>query len=522
MSESPSPAIGREARLPNTTTLLIACLRIAVGWHFLYEGTAKLLDRGWSSVGYLQSSTGPLAGVFQRLAENPAWLKGVDYLNMAGLILIGLALMLGLFTRTAAISGAMLLALYYLAYPPLVGLPHSGSAEGSYLLVNKNLVELFALLVILVLPAAGWGLDGVLAAWRQRRKAALVDDLTGQRPNQIIMNLAPADFSRRRVLAGLAGVPFLGAYVLAALKRHGWTSFEEIHLLDRPDASSGPTLKFDFSKTMADLKGRPPMAKIGNIELSRLILGGNLMGGWAHARDLIYVSQLVKAYHHRAKIYETFRLAEACGVNAIITNPVLCDVINDYWRDPGGKIQFIADCGDKDILETIKRSIDAGAATCYVNGGDADEWVAKGEFDRIAKALELIRQNGMPAGIGAHKLQTAKTCVEKGLVPDFWMKTLHHHKYWSAKPQQEHDNVFCDDPEGTIKFMATRQQPWIAYKTLAAGAIQPKDGFRYAFAGGADFICVGMYDFQMINDINIAVTVLTDEAKLKRQRPWYA
>jgi thiosulfate dehydrogenase [quinone] large subunit len=104
------------------------------------------------------------------LAENAALLKAVDYANVVGLLLIGAALMLGLWTRLAAVGGILLLALYYLAYPPFVGSPVPEQIEGAYLIVNKNLVELLALAVVVVLPAASMGLDGILAGWRQRRR----------------------------------------------------------------------------------------------------------------------------------------------------------------------------------------------------------------------------------------------------------------------------------------------------------------------------------------------------------------
>jgi hypothetical protein len=108
--------------------------------------------------------------------------------------------------------------------------------------------------------------------------------------------------------------------------------------------------------------------------------------------------------------------------------------------------------------------------------------------------------------------------VEQGLKPDFWVKTLHHHNYWSAQPQAEwHDNMYCYKPQETIDFMNGLEEPWIAFKVLAAGAIQPKDGFQFAFNNGADFICVGMYDFQIVEDVNIALDTLS---KINRIRPW--
>ena len=80
------------------------------------------------------------------------------------------------------------------------------------------------------------------------------------------------------------------------------------------------------------------------------------------------------------------------------------------------------------------------------------------------------------------------------------------------------DNVFCSNPQETIDFMNKLEQPWIAFKTLAAGAIKPKDGFQYAFNNGADFIVVGMYDFQLVDDTNILLDAL---ANVSRTRPWY-
>ena len=337
----------------------------------------------------------------------------------------------------------------------------------------------------------------------------------------------PTQCSRRRMLARLAGVPLVGGLVVTALQKRGWASHEEKRLGAKlaeardaePDAVTRPTKTYNWTR-LEDLEGKVPQGKIGDLKLSRMILGGNLMGGWAHARDLLYVDKLVKAYHHRDKIFETFRLAEACGVNTILANPVLCEVINDYWKHGGGKIQFISDCGGNELLKMTQKSIDSGACACYIQGGVGDDLVAKGDFDMIAKTLELIRRNGLPAGIGGHTLQTISGCVEKGLEPDFWMKTLHNTNYWSAQIKQKNDNIWCEEPRETVAFMKDLAQPWIAFKVLAAGAIQPKVGFKFAFEGGADFICVGMYDFQIVEDVNIASNVLN--GKLRRRRRWFA
>ena len=519
MSEAAVPSAQAPRHGSAMQVLALTLLRVAIGWHFLYEGLTKLYPPPWTAAGYLKSSTWILADFFHWIVGNPTAMRATDLLNMWGLTLIGAALMLGLFTRLSSALGMLLLALYCAAHPSLFGSAAGVPVEGSYLIVNKNLVELLALAAIAFVPASrALGVDRLIAAlWARRRSARTPVASDGDLKAAIERD----PLGRRAVLASLTGLPFAGAFILAVLKKkHGWSSHEEGQLVKKVDAITGATIKtFDFP-SIKDLKGKLPTAKIGDVTLSRMILGGNLIGGWAHARDLIYVSKLVKAYHHREKVFETFMIAEQCGVNTILTNPVLCGIIGDYWKQQLGHIQFISDCGGRNVLDMVKQSIDGGACACYIQGGTADQMVRRGEFDTIAKALDLIRKSKMPAGIGGHQLATIKACVDKGLIPDFWMKTLHHHRYWSAQPKKQCDNIWCEHPEDTTAFMATREEPWIAFKTLAAGAIRPEQGFRYAFQNGADFICVGMYDFQMVDDSNIALAALAEHQK--RERPWRA
>jgi thiosulfate dehydrogenase [quinone] large subunit len=129
-------------------------LRLLIGWHFLYEGLAKLTNPYWTSAGYLQESKGWFADHFLSLAANPGALTVADHLNQWGLLLIGLALLLGFLVRPAALAGVVMLLLYYLAAPPFPGLEYSIPAEGSYLIVNKILIEMAALLVIIAFPTS--------------------------------------------------------------------------------------------------------------------------------------------------------------------------------------------------------------------------------------------------------------------------------------------------------------------------------------------------------------------------------
>ena len=136
----------------NAQLTVLILLRLAIGWHFLYEGIAKLFTPDWSSASYLDSSRWILRDVFSWIASNPSVLKVVDFLNTWGLILIGLGLLFGVFSRVASISGMLLLLLYYIAHPPFIGLDFGMPTEGHYLIVDKVLIELLALAVLTIFP----------------------------------------------------------------------------------------------------------------------------------------------------------------------------------------------------------------------------------------------------------------------------------------------------------------------------------------------------------------------------------
>lgn len=145
-----------------TQLLFLVLLRISIGWHFLYEGASKILNPHWSGKGYLLDSKGFMSGFYEWIANNESVLAASDFLNEWGLTLIGLSLILGLFTRISIIAGTVLLLLYYLSHPAWPGLEYIMPVDGNYFIVNKNIIEILALLVLLMFPTSHiYGLERI-------------------------------------------------------------------------------------------------------------------------------------------------------------------------------------------------------------------------------------------------------------------------------------------------------------------------------------------------------------------------
>ena len=287
--------------------------------------------------------------------------------------------------------------------------------------------------------------------------------------------------------------------------------------------------------------GSLPCGKIGDVSLSRLLIGGNLIGGWAHSRDLMYASQLFTSYNTEAKIFETLELAQECGVNTIQIDPKCWEPILKYNESRSTKIQTMVcvplkeDKGE--MNDQIKRNADQGATLLYSHGGTTDSHMMRGgSVEAIAQMVELIKAQGIPAGVGGHSLNMPIVCEKAKVDPDYYVKTFHSDRYWSATPKEgrkeydwmrrnssdhdaNNDSMWCNNPEETAAFMEKVDKPWVAFKVMAAGAISPRIAFPSAYRHGADFVIAGMFDFQVEVDVKIALEALPKTAD--RSRPWY-
>lgn len=338
---------------------------------------------------------------------------------------------------------------------------------------------------------------------------------------------------RRRLLKTLAALPIIGSLPVSSLAaREAFVSYG--HLSKEAKAS------------LKNLKGVLPKGKVGNLEISRMVLGANPMVGAAHSRDLSYAGQLFKKYHTESKVFETFAIAEQAGINAV---NVIADKLpmfasnltwlNKYKKSTGSKMQAIFQGGlgvEPDRLAPLRWAVDNGVSAIYVAGTTCDSMVKNGDLDIIAKAVEFTRSQGMPAGVGAHSILVILACQKAGIKPDFYYKTMHHDQYWSATPREfrveyetntrsadhnkTNDSMWDLFPEQTVEVFKSIDVPIFGFKTMAGGAIPPKDGFRYAFENGAEFIDVGMFDYQVVDNVNLVIEILGSLEK--RERPWHS
>lgn len=330
-------------------------------------------------------------------------------------------------------------------------------------------------------------------------------------------------FTRRQALKRITVLPLLGVTGSEVFARQADSDF------------------MTPSSTLQELKGVLTKGRLGKHEISRLIIGSNPINGFAHSRDLEYVGSLFRAYNTEKKVFETLMIAEQAGINCIGSGFTSLALLAKYKKETGSKIIVIGQVGlnsnTKNIFEQFGQAIEKGVDIIQLHGEWCDRLVLENRFDDIARLLDYVRKQGMMAGMGAHMIDSQIVCAEKGIIPDFYMVTMHHGNYWSAHPVENrvayesigtkqsdhdkwHDNCFCTFPERTVEFVNKTTVPVIGFKTMAAGAIPPQDGIRWAFGNGADFVNAGMLDFQLIDDINSTIGILNNLPE--RKRKWFS
>lgn len=140
--------------------IFLLVLRFAIGWHVLFEGISKVMNPQWTSANFLRESRGVLSGLSEWILSNANLLATVDFLNTWGLVAIGLGLVFGFLFKPAAIIGSILIFIYYLSVPPMVGYEYTLPSDGSNLVINRTFIEAVALFGLALFPTNKiFGLD---------------------------------------------------------------------------------------------------------------------------------------------------------------------------------------------------------------------------------------------------------------------------------------------------------------------------------------------------------------------------
>lgn len=240
-----------------------------------------------------------------------------------------------------------------------------------------------------------------------------------------------------------------------------------------------------------------PTVKLGDLEVSRLILGSNPFWGYSHKSAQL--DEEMRKHHTDERIIEILEEAAECGLTAVASPP------DERWRKlwtryaaGGGRLKiWISQChgAPEQMISEIDRSIAAGAKAVFIQGARVEEQFAKGRFDVLRAWIEHIKDARLPAGAAAHWPEIHPELQRQGFPVDFYYQCM-----YNASKTEDYTAAEREKAAATI---AVLKKPVIAYKILGAGRLTASEGFEYAFSRikRKDGVCVGIYAQKAIDQI---------------------
>ncbi len=432
----------------------LTLLRVAIGWHFLYEGCWKLMQKdGWSCLSYLSAAQGPIAPLFKWMASQ-GWIVATgNWVVQLGLVAIGLALISGILARVASLFGIALMAMFYCCQPPEPFATAMSGADGRFFILERNVIEALGLALVAVMPC-----------WRG-----------------FLRTLLP------------------GAVVLAAFGGCFWAHYKAGGF-KKVEAVTSATVKVHEFVALAALKTPiSEKAEIGGVKFSRLALGGDLIAGRSHARDLIWTDEFMRRYNSGVTLGRTVRYCLHCGIDSAFAEPKVLEKMNEEAKAVGGELKFFANCAD---ANDAALAVSGGAKGAYLRPETADAFAKNGDSEGLKAIFGVLKDTKLPVGIGAEDVATVKFCVENGVVPDFWVLAFHSLDYPAARMETRCNNIWCVDPEAAAAYMKTRPEPWVAIRVLAGGAIDPVKAYKFAKDHGAAAVAIDLLDYRIVETVN--------------------
>ena len=253
-------------------------------------------------------------------------------------------------------------------------------------------------------------------------------------------------------------------------------------------ASTAATVRSASGLPGAELApGQLPQITLGNLKVSRLLLGSNPFFGFAHGNPQA-TGEAMKAWYTNEQIMTVLDAAAAQGITAVWT-PCYDNWVRlwNRYQERGGKLKIWIgqpDPGPEKMKEHIRIAAQNGAKAICIQGMQVDTQVQAGKFDVLREWLELIKSFGLPAGMATHGARTHLLAEEKGLPTDFYHQTLY-------RP----DNYVRAGLEESLATIEKLAKPVVGYKALGAGRVLPKDTLPYIFKRlkPKDGLCIGAF-----------------------------
>jgi len=246
--------------------------------------------------------------------------------------------------------------------------------------------------------------------------------------------------------------------------------------------------------------------RLGDLEVSRFMLGGNPFSGFSH--QTAELGARMVHYFTCERIKATYREAERLGITTHVgrADHHIMRVLLEYW-DEGGGIQWVAQtCPEVGTIQRgVQNAIRGRAKACYVHGGVMDNLLAAGRLDDVPAAINMIHDAGLPAGVAGHNPKVFEW-AEEHLDCDFYMCCYYNPSNRARHAEHivgESEWFHAEDRDAMTDVIQRLSKPAIHYKVMAAGRNDPREAFEYVARKlrPQDAVCVGVYTEKRPNEL---------------------
>ena len=257
-----------------------------------------------------------------------------------------------------------------------------------------------------------------------------------------------------------------------------------------------------------------PRTEVAGVSLSRMIIGTNWVLGWSH-RSPAQEHQIKRKFSDGEKGYPLIKTFLDHGIDTIMgplqQERVLQEAVQ-YAQEQSGKKLIVVDTpvinvDDNPIArqqarETIRRSKECGATFCLVHHSSAEQLVNKNKrtIDRLPDYLDMIRQEGMIPGVGAHMPEIIVYSDENEYDVETYIQIYNCAGF-----------LMQVEVEIVNRIIPEAKKPGMTIKSMAAGRVSPFVGLNFSWntIRPCDMVTVGCFDPEEAEeDIEISLAAL--------------